>query len=513
MTEQLLTLQRARALQVEGPVRSARRGLAGAGLAVGMVAAMASQAWARPAPESFAELTAKVSPAVVNIAVESAAPEAGMTAPEGMDRQFGPDSPFRDFLERFFGQDMPGFETPEGRPAPRQRATSAGSGFIVDSEGYIVTNQHVVARAGEITVTLSDGESYDATLVGADERSDLALLKIEAEKSLPAVAFGDSDSVQAGDWVLAVGNPFGLGGTVTAGIVSARGRALPGGALIDYMQIDAPINRGNSGGPSFNIDGEVIGVNTAIFTPNGGSVGIGFAIPSNLATKVVAELRESGSVERGWLGVQIQQVSPDIAEGLGLDEARGALVASVVEDGPAAEAGFQPGDVILEWDDKPIAKMRDLPRHVADTDVGKRVAVRVWRDREETGLEVTTGKLPGEERLASTTTKAPNQQGAVALPGTGLEVVALNDRLRQRFDVPADTSGVVVVDVDPNSAAAEQNIRPGDVIVSIALNEVSSTDEALDRIEALRETNVPVATLMLSRSGDTRFVALRLAQV
>ena len=399
MPTEILTLQRADALRCEGPVRSLRRNFASTALVIGLAATAASQAWAHPATESFADLAAEVSPAVVNISVEAERPAVSSESPEERFRQFSPDSPFRDFLERFFGDQIPDLDRRGEHPGPR--SVSAGSGFIVDADGYVVTNNHVVAQADEITVTLSDGESYDATLVGGDERSDLALLKIEVDKSLPTVAFGDSDSVRPGDWVMAVGNPFGLGGTVTTGIVSARGRALPGGALIDYMQIDAPINRGNSGGPSFNVEGEVIGVNTAIFSPNGGSVGIGFAIPSKLAKSVVAELRETGFVERGWLGVQIQQVTPDIAEGLGLESPRGALVASLLENGPAEAAGLQAGDVILSWDGQAVAKMRDLPRLVADTAADKTVTVALWRDRAETTLQVTTDSMPDEKQQAA----------------------------------------------------------------------------------------------------------------
>ena len=511
MSSELLTLQRAHALSSDGPVRRLRRGLATASLAVGLAATATSQAWARPAPESFAGLAAEVSPAVVNISVEAERPLVAEAEPDERFRQFGPDSPFRDFLERFFGDQLPDFDRPPGHPG--RRAVSAGSGFIIDAEGYVVTNNHVVDQAGEITVILSDGESYDATLVGGDERSDLALLKIEAKRALPTVAFGESDAVRPGDWVMAVGNPFGLGGTVTAGIVSARGRALPGGALIDYMQIDAPINRGNSGGPSFNTEGEVVGVNTAIFSPNGGSVGIGFAIPSNLAQSVIAELRDTGFVERGWLGVQIQQVTPDIAEGLGLDEPRGALVASLVEDGPAETTGFKAGDIILSWDDQAVEEMRKLPRFVADTPVGKRVTVEVWRDRAETTIEVTTGSLPDEQEQASASTDVEPRKAATALPGTGLSVAALDERTRTRFGVPAETRGLLVVEVEDGSAAARQSIRPGDVIVSVALQSVQTADEALDQLEALREQDNPVATLMLVRQGETRFVALRLAQV
>ena len=424
----------------------------------------------------------------------------------------------REFMERFFGENPPVVPR-QGQPSPRPNRAAVGSGFIVDPAGYVVTNHHVTDEAEVITVTLADGESYDAALIGSDPRTDLALLKIEAERPLPTVAFGDSDGIRPGDWVLAVGNPFGLGGTVTAGIVSARGRDLPGGALIDYLQIDAPINRGNSGGPAFDVEGKVIGVNTAIYSPTGGSVGIGFAIPSNLAERVIAELRETGSVERGWLGVQVQPVSPDIAEGLGLPieaggQPRGALIAALVEDGPAEDAGLQPGDVILAWDGQPVEALRDLPRLVAATPVDEQVEVEIWRDRASETLSVLTGRSPETQQLALARPERDGSGNAAAvLPGTGLSVAALDDRTRARFDIPSEARGVVVTDVEPNSPAERQGLRAGDVIASIALTEVASPEQARDAIEAIRESDTAVATLMITRNGEPSFIALRLAQV
>ena len=520
-TKPAVTLARGRLLTTEGPVRQTRRHVASGALGLGLLASLAAApAWARPAPESFAELAAEVSPAVVNIQVEQ---RARASHPSGMEREGGPASPFdenaplRDFMERFFGQPLPSPSPRDGQQSPGRPAMGVGSGFIIDPEGYIVTNHHVIDEAAKVVVTLSDGSELDAELVGSDPRSDLALLKVEPEDRLPSVSFGDSDRIRPGDWVMAVGNPFGLGGTVTAGIVSARGRDLPGGALIDYLQLDAPINRGNSGGPSFDTDGKVIGVNTAIYSPNGGSVGIGFAIPSNLASEIVADLRDDGRVERGWLGVQIQPVNPDIAEGLGLDEAEGALIASLVEDGPAEAAGFQPGDVILRWDGQPVGELKDLPRLVAATPIDREVEVEIWRDRGGETLTVTTGRMPEPERLATAPSdrgeKDSPRPGLAALPGTGLTVATLDGRARDRFGLPGDATGVVVTEVEPDSQAADQGIRPGDIIASIALDDVETAEAALDAVERLQDEESSVATLMILRDGNQRFVALRLAQV
>jgi serine protease Do len=342
-------------------------------------------ALARPAPDGFADLAARLLPAVVNISTT----QTVKTAERGGERsgpdmpQFPPGSPFEQFFHDFFEHGLPKGERPEILP---RHATSLGSGFVVDPAGYIVTNNHVIADADEITVILHDNTSLKAQVVGRDTKTD---------KPLTAVSWGDSDKSRVGDWVLAIGNPFGLGGSVTAGILSARQRDINSGPYDDFLQTDAPINRGNSGGPMFNMDGQVIGINTAIYSPSGGSIGIGFAIPSTLAKAVVSELRTESdhTVHRGWLGVRIQAVTGEIAESLGLDKPRGALVASVTDNGPAETAGIQPGDVVLSFDGKPVDDMRHLPRLVAETPVNKKVPVTVWRKRKETSLEVKVGKL------------------------------------------------------------------------------------------------------------------------
>ena len=483
-------------------------------LAVAAVMLAGSVAWARPAPQSFADLVEQVAPAVVTISTVQGAAAAG----PGKEGQPSPTDPeFREFFERYFGgQEFGGRDFSDMLPdmpgQPGRKAGGVGSGFILDAEGYVVTNNHVVEGDEEIKVVLKDGESFEAELIGRDQKTDLALLKVESAYPLPYVSFGDSDAVRVGDWVMAVGNPFGLGGTVTAGIISARGRDLAGGTLVDFLQIDASINRGNSGGPTFNGAGEVVGINTAIFTPNGGSVGIGFAIPSNLARQVIADLREDGKVERGWLGVRIQPVTPDIAEGFGLDKSQGALIASVEPDGPAAAAGLEPGDVVLSWDGRTVERFKDLSRLVALTPAGEATEVTVWRDRQAQSFQVVTGSLP--QQHAARATIEPEVKpavGRVTVPGTGLTLANLTPELRARYGVADQVEGVVVIEVADFSPAAEQGIRAGDVIASVALRPVASASEAAAQVAALRESGTEVVTLMVRRQGNESFFALRLA--
>lgn len=339
-------------------------------------------------PGSFADLVQRVKPAVVNIATTEKVDGRSEMAPDMPGMPFPPDSPMGEFFRRFFG---PGATMGQSRP---REVHALGSGFIIDPDGYVVTNNHVIDGADEITVILEGGDRLEAKVVGRDAKTDLALLKIDADEPLPYVSFGDSDAARVGDWVVAVGNPFGLGGSVTAGIISARGRDIHAGPFDDFLQVDAPINRGNSGGPLFSTSGEVIGINTAIYSPNGGNVGIGFATPSSLARTVIAQLREKGSVERGWLGVTIQSVTDDIADSLGLDEAEGALVSKVLPDSPAASAGLQQGDVILALNGQRITRFKTLPRLVAEAKTGKPATVTVWRDGREKDVTVTIGRMP-----------------------------------------------------------------------------------------------------------------------
>src|SRR5579872_1746096 len=367
---------------------------------------------ARPGPDGFADLAEKLLPAVVNVSTtQTLKPDAksGDKQNEPEMPQFPPGSPFEEFFKDFFkhqGQGQRGGGQPEALP---RKATSLGSGFIIDPRGYVVTNNHVIADSDDITVTLHDNTSLKAEVVGRDSKTDIALLKVKSDKPLPASGWGDSDVSRVGDWVLAIGNPFGLGGSVTAGILSARQRDINSGPYDDFLQTDAAINRGNSGGPMFNMDGQVIGINTAIYSPSGGSIGIGFAIPSSLAKPVVAELigEPDHQVHRGWLGVRIQGVTDEIAESLGLDKARGALVAGVNDHGPAQQAGIQPGDIILSFDGKAVTDVRHLPRLVAETRVDKVVPVTVWRKKQETRLTVKVGRLVETETASAKVSDKP----------------------------------------------------------------------------------------------------------
>jgi serine protease Do len=378
-----------------------------------------------------------------------------------------------------------------------------GSGFIVSADGYIVTNNHVVSRADEITVILDDGTRLPAELKAVDQKTDLALLKVAADKELPFVAFGDSEKSRVGDWVIAIGNPFGLGGTTTTGIISARGRDLNSGPLDDFIQVDAPINQGNSGGPLFNLQGQVIGINTAIFSPNGGSVGIGFAIPSSIGANVVAQLQADGKVSRGWLGVQIQQVSEDIAATLDLDKSRGALVAKVVTDSPASKAGVLAGDVILSFDGQAVENMKELPKIVANTAANKTVAMEIWRNGSKQIIEVVTGVSQPEQLAAA-------QQPAANKAKLGLELAQLTPELRQRYQLDRKIEGVLITGVEPQSPAAENGLRGGDVIKMVGRTQVSSPGEVLDEINRISEASRKAVLLLVSRGGNDRFVALEI---
>ncbi len=499
---------------------SPRSTLAVAGLSLALLAGSLSPAFARPAPESFADLVEEVAPAVVNIAVVHGS--SGDSRGEGQERRgqgmqpWGQSPEFREFFERFFGREGPHGQRDGSPTRPQPPRQGAGSGFVIDPEGYVVTNNHVIEGAEKITVTLRDGKAFEANLIGADARTDLALLKVEAEAALPFVEFGDSDSLRPGDWVVAVGNPFGLGGSVTAGIVSARGRDLPGGALIDFIQIDAPINRGNSGGPAFNSEGDVIGVNTAIYSPNGGSVGIGFAIPSELASRIVADLRDDGQVERGWLGVRIQPVTPDIAEGFGMEKAEGALIASVEPDSPAELAGLKAGDVVLAWDGEAVSRVKDLSQLVAKTAIDKPAAVRIWRDEAMQDLTVVTVAVPGEQqasKLAKPQAEEKLAAGPMELGATGVTVATVDEAIREDLELSDSASGVVIVDIATGSAAARSGLRPGDLIRSITLMPVGTAEQAAARIDALREAGETVATIKAQRQGSESFFALRLTKV
>jgi len=450
------------------------------------------------APMSFRGLAEKVTPAVVNIATTIKG-GTGVMGGEGASPfpDLPPGSPFEEFFKRFM---PPGPQ--DGQPNQPVRH-ALGSGFIISPDGYIVTNNHVIDEASEVSVTLPDQRQLKAEVVGVDPKTDLALLKVEADMPLPYVTWGNSDTAATGDWVMAVGNPFGLGGTVTAGIVSARGRDLHAGPYDNFIQIDAPINRGNSGGPTFNMDGQVVGINSAIYSPNGGSVGIGFAIPSNLAKSVVDQLREHGKVERGWIGVQIQAVTPDIANGLGLDKPRGALVVVVTPDSPAAKAGLKSGDVILRVGGDTVDDMRELPRLVADKEKGTDARFVVWRDGGEKTLTVTIAPMPVEQNVA-----ALEQDGMPAEPTLGMTLTAIEPPVRQRLGIPEDTRGVLVTGVRGDSPAAAAGISPGDVIEKIGKSTVDTPEDVVATVKAARAEKRPSVLVMVNHGGQKRFVAL-----
>jgi len=478
------------------PLPAGRLWLGFAALLAAVLALLAaSAAQARSAPDSFADLVEKLLPTVVNI-------QTRQTIEGGQAEQF------EEFFKEFFERRGEG-----GEPPPqRRRGSSLGSGFIIEPSGYIVTNHHVIADADEVEVVLSDGTSLEATIVGSDKDTDLALLKVEAKGSLPATTWGDSDATRIGDWVVAIGNPFGLGGTVTAGIVSARSRDINAGRYDNFIQTDAAINKGNSGGPMFNMQGQVIGINTAIFSPSGGSVGIGFATPSSMAKNIIAQLREHGEVRRGWLGVRIQNVTDELAEGLRLDRPRGALVAAVTEGGPAAEAGIEQGDVILQFNGREVPEMRRLPAMVAETPVGSTVDVVIWRRDGEKKVRVRVGELEVEQVAATAPTETPPATTPRDMESLGLALGTITPELRARFSLDESTKGVVITDVKEGSASAEKGLKAGDVIVEVDQEEVSTPAEVVEKVEKAKSEGYRVVTLLVFRQGDFQWVAVRIDQ-
>jgi serine protease Do len=382
-----------------------------------------------------------------------------------------------------------------------------GSGFIVDPSGYVVTDDHVVENADKIVITLQDGGQYTARVIGRDTMTDLALVKIDTERLLPNVRWGDSDTARVGDWVLAIGNPFGLDSTVSSGIISARGRDIHAGPYDDFLQIDAAINRGNSGGPTFDLNGNVIGINTAIYSPNGGSVGIGFAIPANLARPVIEQLKANGRVARGWLGVQIQQVTPEIAESFGLPKPEGALVAGVSADGPAARAGLAQGDIILSVNGHDISRMRELPLVVAQTAIGETATVRVWRRNAEATLRPVIGEMP--ESAETLETRQGEREGQrLERPGVvGLKLAPLTQQRRQRLRVPLKVNGVVVTAIDEDSPFADVDLLPGDVIEAINQRPVTSPEDATNRLQEAAASGRGSVLMLINRHGTDHYLA------
>jgi serine protease Do len=457
------------------------------------------------APSSFADLAAKVSPAVVNISSTHVVENQGAGAMDGMPFNFPEGSPFEEFFKQFQQQQL------HQKPSAR-KVSSLGSGFIIDASGYIVTNNHVVDGAKDIEVTLTDGSEYPAKLIGTDPKTDLALLKVEAKKPLPHVSFGDSDKMRTGDWVMAVGNPFGLGGTVTAGIVSARGRDIHEGPYDDFLQIDAAINQGNSGGPTFSTDGSVIGINTAIFSPSGGSVGIGFAIPSNLAKPIIAELKEQGHIDRGWLGVSIQPLTPDLAQGMGLRADKGALISSVQEDSPAAQAGLKSGDVVVRFGDHEIDAPKDLSRVVAETASGATVPVKVWRDGAEHTVEVKVAAMKEEVASAAQAGEESGPAASDTVDQLGATLAPVNDLTRQQFGLSEDAQGAVVADLEQDSALAEQGVRPGDVIERVNDRKIAKPSDVGKALQDAQADKRSVAVMLIESDGNDRFVAVQISQ-
>jgi serine protease Do len=442
---------------------------------------------------SFADLVERVSPAVVSVQVD---------VERGMQPSAMPDipAPFREFFRRFDGPNGRNFGAPQ-----TFRSQASGSGFIVDASGYIVTNNHVVKSASKIAVKLSDGRELDAKLIGSDTDTDVALLKVEAA-NLPVVALGDDRRLRVGDWVVAVGNPFGLGGTVTAGIVSSIGRDIGNGPYTDYIQIDAPINRGNSGGPTFDIGGRVVGMNTAIFSPSGGSVGIGFAVPATTIQSIVEQLKTTGSVNRGWLGVQIQDFTPELALSMNLKDTKGAIVAEVVDGSPAERAGFVQGDVVVAVNGTDVADSKVLTRQVAALRAGQSASFTVLRDGARRTL-TTTIERRDPERLA-----APDQAPSAQPSSLGMSLMPINPAVRQQYELSNDMSGVLVASVDPDGEAARKGLREEDVIKRVGSNPVQLPSDVTRGIdEAKRMGRDTVAVLVANNDGE-RFVALRIAQ-
>jgi serine protease Do len=487
-------------------------------LAVPLAAGVPStSAFARSSPDSFADLAAKLLPAVVNISSTQAmqaragGPGAGPEIP-----MFPPGSPFEQFFKDFLNRNHPpggqgGGGNGDNQPTPpERRMQSLGSGFIIDPSGLVVTNNHVIDGADEITVTLQDNTSLKAKVIGRDETGDIALLQVKPDKPLPAVQFGDSDAERVGDWVLAIGNPFGLGGTVTAGIVSARGRDIRQGPYDDFIQTDAAINRGNSGGPLFNMDGQVIGMNTAIYSPSGGSIGIGFSIPANMVKPVVAQLKDFGHPRRGWLGVRIQQVTPDIAESLGLKDATGAMVAGVNDGGPADKAKIHNGDIILKFNNQDVKEMRSLPRIVADSDVGQSVPVLLWRDGKQVTVQATLAEKPDDVQVAAAT---PAEKGETPpeTSGLGVKLAPITQEMKDKFSLGTDQKGVVITDVAPNSSAADRGLKAGDVIVEVQQGEVSSPADVQQKVDTVKKENRKSVLMLIQRQDGLQWVPLSLS--
>ena len=463
-------------------------------------------------------LATRLLPAVVNVSTsETIKPDPKKKKPAPDDDQATPGSPFEQFFKDFMNRQGQGGgddqDADKGGDAKPQKAQALGSGFVIDPSGLIVTNNHVIEDADEITVILQDNTNLKAELVGRDAKTDLALLRVKPDKPLPFVPWGDSDKARVGDWVMAIGNPFGLGGTVTSGIISARARAInDNGPYDEFLQTDASINRGNSGGPLFNTTGEVIGINSAIFSPSGGSIGIGFAIPSDLAKNVIAQLQATGKARRGWIGTRIQTVNDEVATALGLDAPKGALVGGFLDKSPAKDAGIQPGDVLLQFDGRDVTNARRLSRLVADAQVDKTVPVKVWRKGETKTIMVKVAQADeSAEQTASAGASAGISPSTPLVKALGLSMTEATQDLKDKFQLD-DNANVVVVDVAKGSPAADKDVHPGDVILEVAQEEVKTAPDVAHKIDDAKKAGRKSVLLLVEHAGELRFVALRIDQ-
>ncbi len=452
---------------------------------------------------SVADLSERLLPAVVEISVTSKTGGAQASPfPEPPEN-----SPFKDFFDDFMKRQP----APGGGTVPERRVNSMGSGFVVDASGIIVTNNHVVADAETIDVHFQDSTTLRAELVGRDPRTDLAVLRVKPPKPLPTIAFGDSDALRIGDWVIAIGNPFGLGGSVSLGIVSARNRDINAGPYDDFIQTDAAINKGNSGGPLFNLNGDVVGVNTAIYSPSGGSVGIGFSVPANTAKNVVMQLQKYGETRRGWLGVKIQAITDEIAESMELGTSKGALIADVTKDGPAAKAGIEAGDVVTGFNNRPITEMKDLPRVVAEAEIGSKVKVKVLRKGKELEFETEIGRLEdADKQVAQAATADPAAPAVVKV--LGMTLSSMSDELKTKYQIADGLKGAVVTEVAPDSAAADKRLEPGDVVTEAGEKPVAGAFDVAAAADAAKSAGKSSVLLLIAKGGkqgDMRFIALK----
>lgn len=489
------------------PTRPSKRSTAhriklAAAVVLTMAAVPSLYAQGRVGPQTVAPIAEKLIDTVVNISTSQTVKGAqGVPLPN-----VPKGSPFEEFFEDFFNR--------KGRPQTDRKVSSLGSGFVIDGkEGLVVTNNHVIEGADEIIINFSDGSKLKVDKVlGKDTKTDLALLKVTPKKPLHAAAFGNSANMKVGDWVMAIGNPFGLGGSVTVGIISAKQRDINSGPYDDYLQTDAAINKGNSGGPLFNMDGDVIGVNTAIISPTGGSIGIGFAVPADTAVAVIDQLKQYGETRRGWLGVRIQSVTEDIAESVGVRENTGALVAGVTADSPAAKAGIQSGDVITKFDGKEVSTMRGLPRMVSQTPIGKQVDVEVLRKGEKKAFKLVIGRLQ-EDIDADDASKQSDDKGAAPAPGgaalIGMKLAPLSDDLRQKFGFDKKVNGLVVTEIDAGSQAAKKGIKVGDAIVEAAQDAVATVEDIVKSIDKVRKAGRKAVLFRVEDAkGEMRFIAV-----